>query len=272
MKKALLISLVLLFLLTSVGEVFAKDKTPTLYIHCGAGLSPAMDKIKKAFEAKHDCKVDYSYKGSGCLLADITFSHRGDLYLPGESFYINKAEKKGFISKSQNIAYWSAVVITPKNNPKNIQSFYDLARPGVRIALGDEEACAIGKKQVPLLKKAGIYDEVQKNVVTRTLTVNHLATQAKLGHVDAAIVWTSTAIPIIDDVLIIAPPEDIITITSVPIGILKFTKHPEMAQSFLDFLSTDEAKEIFHASGYSTKKEEVYKDLKKFEERSKSKN
>ncbi|MFP4497172.1 MAG: molybdate ABC transporter substrate-binding protein [Vulcanimicrobiota bacterium] len=240
----------------------------TLLIHCGAGLSPAMDEIKQIFEKNYNCIVDYSYKGSGCLLADINFSHKGDLYLPGEDFYLEKAIERGYILESKKIAYWTMVIVTPRGNPKNINNLQDLTKQGVRVGIGDEKAAAIGKKTFELLKKAGIYEQIKKNQVMASLNVNELSLAAKLGHIDAGIAWTSSVMPVIDSVEVILLPREITTVTTIPIGVLKFTKNKDLSKKFVNFLSTETAKKIFQKHGYSTSKEDIETDLLKIIEQS----
>ena len=59
-----------------------------LLFHAGLGQRMALNEIKAIFEKKHpDIKVNFSYKGSGYFIADITRSKQGDLFMPGEEFY-----------------------------------------------------------------------------------------------------------------------------------------------------------------------------------------
>ncbi len=94
----------------------------SLVVHAGAGIRPPLDELGKMFEDKYGTRVDYNYKGSGCLLADICFSKKGDAYIPGELYYIEQAQKRGMIAKSRVVANMSVVVIVQAGNPKKIKS------------------------------------------------------------------------------------------------------------------------------------------------------
>jgi len=196
MKKLNVFMFTILLFISITGFSFAKD---TLVVYTGAGISPPMDEIAKKFEKKHNCKIECSYKGSGCLLADITIGKRGDIYMPGELFFMKQAIDRGFIKKYKSAAYWAPVIITPRNNPKHIRNLNDLTRPGVRVALGDDKAAAIGRYSKNMLEKLGLYEKIKKNQVYSSLTVNELAVAIKLGHADAAIVWAATAVLINKD-------------------------------------------------------------------------
>lgn len=264
MRKLTVLLLIAMLFITVCSFSYAKD---TIIVYTGAGISPPMDEIAKNFEKKNNCKVECSYKGSGCLLADITIGKRGDIYMPGELFFMKQAIDRGFIKKYKNTAYWSPVIITPRNNPKNIKNLNDLTKPGVRVALGDDKAAAIGRYSKNMLEKLGLYEKIKKNQVYTSLTVNELAVAVKLGHADAAIVWAATAVLINKDCKIILIPEAFKLSTPIPAGILKFTKHPELSEKFLEYLSSDEVKGIFEKYGYFTSQEHIEEDLKKIEKR-----
>lgn len=231
----------------------AKNKRANcrLFIYAGAGISPALDKLGRLFEEQHGIAVDYSYKGSGCLLADITFSRRGDLYIPGELFYLDQAKDRGFISESRIIAGFETVLITQKTNPRKINGLFDLAQPGLKIGLGDAKAVAIGHTADQILKKAGILAEVEKNVIMRSLTVNELGNAVKIKALDAAIVWNATAQLFQEAVDTIEIEQPYRAQTPIPAGILKFSRNPELAREFLDFLCSEQGRRTFQKHGFS---------------------
>jgi molybdate transport system substrate-binding protein len=51
------------------------------------------------------------------------------------------------------VAYHVQVIAMKKGNPKNITSITDLTRDGVKIALGDVNATAIGKAIAKILER-----------------------------------------------------------------------------------------------------------------------
>ena len=71
-----------------------------LLFHAGAGQRSSLDEIKLMFEKNHpDVQINFSYKGSGYFIADITRSHEGDLFMPGEEFYLLQIAERGFIDR-----------------------------------------------------------------------------------------------------------------------------------------------------------------------------
>ena len=235
---------------------------PTLMVHAGAGIRPPLDDLGKMFEEKTGTRVDYNYKGSGCLLADICFSKKGDAYIPGELFYIEQAEKRGFIAKSRVVAKMGTVLIVQKGNPKNIRGLKDLTRPNLRLGLGDPQAVAVGRAANECLVKAGVLKDVRKNVVMQALNVVELGIGVKLKHLDAAIVWDATAHMFGDDVQMLEIAEQWRADCPISVAVLKFSSNQRESERFMDFLATEEAARVFLAHGYGVPKENASKVAK----------
>ena len=228
----------------------AAQADTALMVHAGAGIRPPLDELGKKFEQKMGTRVDFNYKGSGCLLADICFSKKGDAYIPGELFYIEQAEERGMLAKSRIVAQMSTVVLVQKGNPKKINSLRDLTRPGLRVGIGDPEAVAVGRAANESLVKAGILKAVKQNIATQALNVVELGIGVKLRHLDAAIVWDATAHLFKNDTQQIDIPAKWRADAPIPVGVLKFSKKPREAEAFMNFLASEEAKKVFLAHGY----------------------
>ncbi len=200
-------------------------------------------------------RVDFNYKGSGYFIADIAFSKTGDLYMPGEEFYLIQAVEKGYIQDYDHqrdiAAYFVTVIITPQGNPKKIGSLQDFARPDVRVGLGDPEACAIGVWHEKTFKRAGIWDEVRRNATMFAKCIPELGNAVQLKAIDASIVWTTTAVLYLKDIEIIPIEPRYRGCIRLPVAVLEFAKHPDLAQKLKAFILSDEGKAIFHSHAYA---------------------
>lgn len=87
----------------------------------------------------------FNYAGSRHLLNQIELAEEGHAYQPGAMHYSTIARDKGFIDYEKFVAYHVPMIAVPKGNPANITGLDDLTQPGVRVALGDPRACAIGR-------------------------------------------------------------------------------------------------------------------------------
>jgi len=222
----------------------------SLFVHAGAGLRKPMDEIARLFKERYGVQVRFNYTGSACLLAQIMMTQRGDLYLPGEEFYLEQAKDRGYVKEAKIVAYFVPVILVQKGNPKNIQSLADLAQPGLRLALGDPKTCAVGKIADQILEKNGLKKAVSGNIKTYTITAPELGNAIKLGSVDATINWDAVAAWCGEDVTVIPiPPEQNVT-SACPLGILKWSQHPALAQKFLDFVAS-EGRRVFEKHHYT---------------------
>ena len=254
MKETAILTLALIILVSTPGlQGCGGEETKTLRLFCGAGIRPPVDEIIKLFKDETGIEVKPTYAGGGALLTQIQLNRQGDLYMPGDEEFISRAEGKGLISEKRDVAYFVPVILVQKGNPKGIKSIADLAKPGVRIAMGDPKACAVGGVTEKILKRAGIEDQVKRNVVYTGVTVQELGNAVKLKTVDAAIVWDATAKFYPDSTEAIRIPEEQNVIARIPIGILSFSKHKKEAEKFLDFITSERARRIFEKHGYTTK-------------------
>ena len=85
--------------------------------------------------------------GSGELFGILETQKSADIFLPADYKYMQDAITNGYIENNtvKNITQNIPVIAVQKGNPKNITSLYDLAKPGVKVAIGDPKGPAIGK-------------------------------------------------------------------------------------------------------------------------------
>jgi len=225
----------------------------SLLLYCGAAIRPPVAEAAEAFEAETGISVTPDYSGSGILISRIKASGRGDLFMPGDAEYVDLAAKDGLIESRRNVCYFVPVILVQKGNPKGIRALADLARPGLRLGLGDSRACAVGKVCDKLFEKNGISSEsIQKNLVVQTATVNELGVQIKLGHLDATIVWDAVAAQYPGIAESVPIPSEQNIVTQVPVAILRSSAQAGLAARFADFLAGERGQAIFRKHHYTT--------------------
>lgn len=243
--RKFLYALLMIILFANFG--WAKD---VITVYSGAGMRKPMDKIGIAFEKKYDVTVRYNYGGSNSLLSQIELTKKGDCYMPGATYYIKVAKKKGFIDYKQPVAYHIPVITVPKGNPANIACLSDLTRPGVKIVFGDPKVAAIGRLTNKILQKNNIKNAVWKNVIATTATMNELIVHIATGVADAAINW-GDVVRNVKGIQVIEIPHKQNIIRIIPIGRLTFSRHKKIARKFVDFVASFEGKSIFKEYGFT---------------------
>lgn len=254
------IVLILLFVwLLSARQMCRRTEGPTaspttLMLHCGAGIRPAAEALIQEFEAKSTVRIQATYAGSGRLLGQIAAHPTGDLFMPGAEQYVDKAIQQGLAVRGTKatVAYFIPVIFVQKGNPRNIQSLEDLARKGLRLGFGDERACAVGSKTLTLLHKNDIpYERLRENVVYKSGTVNELGLAIQLRNVDAVIVWDANARQFARHGDVVNIPLEKNAPSTIPIVLLKSSKHAEDATQFIDFVTSAAGRRILKAEGYT---------------------
>jgi molybdate transport system substrate-binding protein len=232
------------------------ERLPAVHLDllCGAGLIKPMDELCRAFEAAHGMPVRVSYGGSGMLLGAFAAGQPCDVFMPGAARHVEDAARRGWIvaDTRRDIVYHVPAVAVPADNPAGIAGLADLARPGVRVALGDPQACAVGGVAEKILQQNGLAEAVLPNVRVWTATVNELLVYLTVGQADAAVVWQDLlrwpeaagklkAIPI-------APEQNVIR----TIAAARATQaaRPELADRFVQFLASDEGVAIWQKWGF----------------------
>jgi molybdate transport system substrate-binding protein len=239
--------------LAPAASTAAEAKTGSLYVYAGAALMPALHELIQAFTAKTGITVETDYGGSGMLISRMRLARRGDIFMPGDIWYVETAEKEGLVSSKTTICYFVPVILVPKGNPKGIRGLADLAKPGVRLGLGNPDACTIGKTCQEIFAKNRMDKAaIEKNVVFSSVTVNELGLQIKTGKLDATIVWDAIAATYADCGEVIAIPSAENIIPQVSAAVLKSSADPARAEEFVKFIRGPEGQAILRKHQYRT--------------------
>lgn len=264
MKFWKMAALVLLVLLISAAVVHASPaENKRLMFFCGSAVKVPMEEILRSYREETGETITVTYGGSGTLLSQMELSRRGDLYLAGSPDYIEIGAKKGLLipGSERRVVYLVPAIIVPKGNPAKIHQLKDLARPGVRIGLGNPESVCLGLYSVELLEANSLLEPVLKNVVVLAKSCEDTATLAVLRKVDAILGW---------DVFSALNPNEvekiplrscrIPRISCITAALPVFVSGRKRAESFLSFLLSPKGMEILRKWGYLTRLEEALKE------------
>ncbi len=222
-----------------------------LLLYCGAGIRPPVDELVEVFGQLYSVKIAIDYAGSEVLLSKIKLGRRGDLYMPGDSYYIEQAAGAGMILSQKTVCYFVPAILVQKGNPKNIRSLQDLLMSGLKLGLGDPNACAVGRKTLEVFAKNNIsWADVEKNIAFLSLTVNELGMQIQARSLDAVIVWDAVARYYANYGDQVPIPIENNCVSTVDIGVLTFTKNKSLAEKFIEFAASEHGQAIFKKHFY----------------------
>lgn len=206
------------------------------------------------------------------LPADVVeFSHVGDMNRLVDEGIVAKdwdsGEYKGIVSDSV------VVFAVRKGNPKNIKDWSDLTKPGVEVITAN--AVVSGGARWNLIAAYGqaiksgaseqealaYVSDLLKNVPVQDKSAREALQTFSSGKGDVLLTYENEAITAKNagqDVDYVIPPTTILIENPVAATV----KAPEQAQSFVDFLFTDEAQKIFAEAGYRPVNEDLLDETK----------
>lgn len=256
-KTKYIIAIIIIIVIIVVGAYFSgaltnkSQQEGSITVYAGAGFSEVGGDLVKAFNEKYpNIKVNMRYGGSGELYSTMETQKNGDVFLPAAYKYMGQAMENGYVKNDSvvNITKNVPVIVTQPGNPKNITSLSDLEKDDVKVALGEPEGPAIGKTSQSILEK----NNISVTPTVTTTTVNQLVTYVVSGQVDASIVWE--ALTLWEDnkgkMEVVEIPANQNNISTIPVAVTTFTKNPDAANAFAEFLTSPDAKPIWEKWGY----------------------
>lgn len=221
-----------------------------LRLYAGAGLRQPVDRLVEQYQNTTKHRVVIDYDGSGRQLAKIIAAGQGDLFMPGAMHYIEKLKKKGMVQSTRTIVAHTPVIAVNRKSTVSVANLEDLCRPGVKVALGDPKAMALGKTAATILERSGLQDKIRPNVAVYGATVKQLALYAAEGTVDAAIIARADAVQFKDRVRMIDIPEKLYDREIVAVAVLKTTADEKAACELRDFFASPQAVAVFEKFGF----------------------
>jgi molybdate transport system substrate-binding protein len=231
-------------------DTHSQDR-PEILLFCGAGLRPSMDVLIQEFSSTEHVNIVVDYAGGEVLLSKIKLSGQGDLYMPGDNRYVDKAADQGLIAFRRCVCYFVPTILVGKGNPKQIRGLSDLTRADVRVGLGDPRAAPIGIVSRELFQKNGIpWERVEQAVKFQSATVNELGIQVQTGALDAVIVWDAVAKQYSQHAEEVPIPLEQNIVSAVDMAVLASARHPEVARRFTEFAGSSRGRQVFEQHGY----------------------
>jgi molybdate transport system substrate-binding protein len=219
-----------------------------LTVYCGKGLKMAMEEVKETFERTYDVHVHMVYAGSETLLRTIKKTGEGDIFIPGSATFLRESGE--LVLKHQYVADHIPVFAIRKDNPKVIKSFSDLLQPGLKLAVGNRDMCAIGRVADSIIMDSDWEQEFTRNIAITGSTVNELLDLVLRREVDASLIWKDMlSWPEAQDLQGIEIPETINKPKKIHVAVLSTTAEKKTAILFADFVAT-EGRAFFRAHGF----------------------
>jgi molybdate transport system substrate-binding protein len=221
--------------------------TGTVTVFAAASLTESFTRIGEDFEAANPgSKVTFNFAGSSALAAQINQGAPADVFAAASPASMKTVTEAGNADGQPTTFVRNQLVIAvAKGNPLGIRGPADLARPGVKVAL-----CA---EQVPCgaaANKALAAANVELTPVTLEQDVKAALAKAKLGEVDAALVYRTDARSAAADVDGLEFPESASAINEYPIVVIAEAPNKPAARKFVEYVRTGKAQAVLTQAGF----------------------
>lgn len=147
-------------------------------------------------------------------------------------------------------------IMVKKGNPKNIQTWSDLAEPGIRLYMPNPETSGTAQQGVTAMEKEGgeelvdvIYEEKRERGETTIVKLHHRETPIGLmkGEIDAGLTWATEAIyqaRIGNPITVVIPPPEYNVQGVFSAAKVRNARHPQTADAWLRYLRSPSAQAL----------------------------
>jgi molybdate transport system substrate-binding protein len=265
MKRATLLVLLIAALLASCSP----EATPapvltsgprTLTVFGAASLTDAFTEIGKAFEAAHPgVTVSFNFAGSQTLSTQLTQGAVADVFASANHTEMDKVVAANLAQKDtpKDFLTNKLVILLPKDNPANVQTLQDLAKPGLKLVLADASVPA-GKYARQILDNisrdasfgSDFSTKVLANVVSNETDVKQVVSKVQLGEADSGIAYISDAIAA-PELKTINIPDNYNVIAKYPLAALAGAPQAELASEFVAYVLSPEGQATLKKWGFT---------------------
>ncbi len=251
-RKFIGISLLAFLSACNASSKNSQDSSVTLTISAAASLQDALQEIGTLYNQQQpNVKLTYNFGSSGSLRHQIEQGAPVDVFISADEQHMDALENKNLLLSNtrQNLLQNEVVLITAQNNNK-ITGFPQLKSDSIsNIAIGAPDSVPAGKYAKEVLDSLELYKSLETKFVFAK-DVRQVLAYVETGNVAAGMVYVTDA-QISKRVKVIATaPTDSHSPIIYPIAIAKDSKNPKKAQNFIQFLLSNQAKNIFTNYGF----------------------
>lgn len=250
-----LVILCLGILLSSRADTNAQ--TP-LQVFAAASLTDAFLALGEDFERAHP-QIDllFNFAGSSTLAAQLLQGAQADVFASADEQQMVRVRSAGFTKPASTFARNSLILALPVDNPAGLESFEDLADPGVRLVMAAPGVPIRGYSEELLGRLALLYDfskmDVLANVVSEESNVRQILFRVAHGSADAAFVYSSDITPELAGSVRTLPVPEIANVSArYPVAVVSDTSWPQQARAFIDFLLSPAGQQGLLRNGFES--------------------
>ena len=265
------------------GEAEQADEEIELIVFAAASMTETLEQAAELYrKAAPNVTLIFNFDSSGTLKTQIEEGAECDIFISASPKQMNqldaaKDEEGGntdgldfVISETRlDLLENKVALAVPEGNPADIDSYDELAKKlkegTILMAMGNSDV-PVGQYTQKIFAFYGL-DETElaaAGVITYGSNVKEVTTQVSEGAVDCGIIYATDAFSAGLEAVDTASAEMCGQVIY-PAAVLNITKNEEAARAFLEYLTGEEASEIFESVGFSPISQQKAEDVKEEE-------
>lgn len=249
MAKRLMSAVLVLLLGVGYSSVQAAEIT----VAAAASLTDAFKEAGAQFmQSNPNIKVNFTFAGSGALLAQIAQGAPVDVFASADQHTMNQAQEQELLADNSrhDFAQNQLVLITWAHFHGTLTDLQGLTQPMIkRIAISNPDSVPVGRYSKAVLEEAELWQPLTDKMVF-TQNVRQSLNYAARGEVDVAFVYATDAalVPEQTKVALTIPLAEPVLY---PIAATADSRNPVAAQKFIRFILAPEGQAILARFGFS---------------------
>jgi molybdate transport system substrate-binding protein len=229
-------------------ESSGSGSKPQLTVSAAASLKQAFTDYGKQFP---DASARFSFAGSDELAAQIRQGVTPDVFASANTSLPDALHTEGLVGAPRVFAANRLVLAVPAAE-RAIRSLDDLARPGVKLAVGSASV-PIGAYTRTVLDRVAApqRDEILANVRSEEPDVKGIVGKLTQGAVDAGFVYVTDVAATRGALRAIELPAELEPSVAYAAAVVDGAKHPAAAQRFIDGLVHGAGQAALRAAGFA---------------------
>ena len=270
-KYAFLLAFALMLTLAGCSGTAPKETTSAapegeaveLNIFAAASMTETLTEIADLYkEVAPNVTLVYTFDSSGTLKDQIEMGADCDIFLSAAQKQMNQLDASNTAENTDGLDFVDTdtrmdllenkvVLVVPEGNPAGVTSFEDVGTDKVSlIALGNSDV-PVGQYAQEIFTTLGLWEDLNASQkITFGTNVKEVTSQVEEGAVDCGVVYATDAYSA-ELTVAAEAPEGSCQPAVYPVAVLKNSAHPEEAKAFLDYLTSEEASQVFASVGFS---------------------
>lgn len=228
-----------------------------IVVFAASSLTESFEALGREFrKANPRAALRFSFGSSSALAVQINEGAPADVFASANRAQMEVAAGKGNVDGSRIFATNVLVIVVAKGFTR-LQSFQDLARPGVKLVLAARDVPIGQYARESLIRAAtsgaygpGFDGAVLANVRSEEPNVRSVLAKVQLGEADAAIVYATDAAVAASGIRTVEVPAAYNVIAEYPIAVVKGSKRPLTARAFVDFTLSQSGQSVLRTFGF----------------------